>query len=42
MTFRPFQMDGALLLSDRDSNENVLFDGFETASLRPRGCRMDL
>lgn len=34
MTFRPFPLDGALLLFDRDSGDNVLLDGPETASLR--------
>jgi MoaA/NifB/PqqE/SkfB family radical SAM enzyme len=40
MTFRPFPMQGALLLFDRDSGENVLLDGPETASLRPIAPRV--
>lgn len=38
--FRPFPMDGALLLFDRDSGDNVLLDGPETASLRPIAPRV--
>jgi MoaA/NifB/PqqE/SkfB family radical SAM enzyme len=40
MSFRPFPMHGALLLFDRDSGENVLLDGPETASLRPIAPRV--
>ena len=40
MTFRPFPMQGALLLFDRDSGENVLVDGPETAALRPIAPRV--
>jgi MoaA/NifB/PqqE/SkfB family radical SAM enzyme len=34
MAFRPFPLDGALLLFDRETGTNVLLDGEETAALR--------
>lgn len=39
MAFRPFPLDGALLLFDRESGTNVLLDGEETAPLRQRAPR---
>jgi MoaA/NifB/PqqE/SkfB family radical SAM enzyme len=40
MTFREFPMHGAMLMFDRDSGNNVLLDGPETASLRPIAPRV--
>jgi MoaA/NifB/PqqE/SkfB family radical SAM enzyme len=34
MAYRPFPLDAALLLFDRDSGTNILLDGEETAALR--------
>jgi hypothetical protein len=34
MAFRPFPLDAALLLFDRDTGTNILLDGPETAALR--------
>lgn len=39
MALRPFPLDGALLLFDRDTGDNVLLDGPETAALRMRAPR---
>lgn len=39
VTLRPFTLDGALLMFDRDSGDNVLFEGEETAALRQRAPR---
>jgi MoaA/NifB/PqqE/SkfB family radical SAM enzyme len=36
---RPFPLDGALLMFDRDTGTNVLFEGAETAALRQRAPR---
>jgi hypothetical protein len=34
VALRPFPLDGALLMFDRDTGTNVLFEGEETAALR--------
>jgi hypothetical protein len=39
MSLRPFPLDGALLLFDRETGDNVLLEGEETASLRMRAPR---
>jgi hypothetical protein len=39
MAFRPFPLDAALLLFDRETGTNVLLDGEETAALRQRAPR---
>jgi MoaA/NifB/PqqE/SkfB family radical SAM enzyme len=39
MSLRPFTLDGALLMFDRDTGTNMLFEGDETAALRQRAPR---
>src|SRR4051794_15491098 len=39
MSLRPFPLDAALLLFDRDTGTNVLLEGEETAALRMRAPR---
>jgi hypothetical protein len=38
--FRPFPLDGQLLLFDRSSGENQLWTGAETAHFRQRAPRV--